>query len=94
MELALNFYLDYKQVIFIKKIKGYSIVEIRRHPDPIMDNIIEVWYYDSRKKLRGESSWITSNDLISHIAYYKTLGFTELIIETNTSNRSKINKDD
>lgn len=90
MDLALNFYLEYNQVILIKKIKGYSIIEIRRHSDPIMDNIIEVWYYDSRKKLRGESSWITLNDLISHIAYYKTLGFTELTIETNTNNRSKI----
>jgi hypothetical protein len=90
MDLALNFYLESNQVIFIKKIKGYTIVEIRRHSSPIMDNIIEVWYYDSRKKIKGESAWITDNDLMSHISYYRTLGFTEMSIETNPNNRSKI----
>ena len=55
-----------------------------------MDNIIEVWYYDSRKKIKGESAWITDNDLMSHISYYRTLGFTEMSIETNPNNRSKI----
>ena len=90
MDLELNFFLRYDQKIFIRKPKGYSIIEIRRHPDLVMDNILEIWYYDSRKKSRGDSSWVIENDLKNHISYYRTLGYTEISIETNTDNRSKI----
>ena len=89
MDLSSDFLLAYDQKLFIRKISGYTIIEIKRHPDPVMDNIIEVWSYDSRKKIKGDSSWITDKDLLNHINYYKTLGFTEVSIETNNGKRTK-----
>ena len=90
MDLPSDFLLGREQKMFIKKIKGYSMVEIKRHPDPVMDNIIEIWSYDSRKKTKGDSSWVTDKDLLNHISYYRTLGFTEISIETNNEKRTKI----
>ena len=89
MDLSSDFLLKRNQKILIKKIKGYIIVEMKRHPDPVMDNIIEIWSYNTRKKIKGDSSWVIDKDLLNHIAYYKNLGFTEISIETNNEKRTK-----
>jgi hypothetical protein len=81
MEINEDFFLDYGQRLILKKPNGYSVLEYARHPDKDLDNIIEVWQYDSRKKDKGNSSWITEKDLADNISSYKRL-YTESVLET------------
>jgi hypothetical protein len=67
MEIDENFNLDYGQRIIFKKKTGYKVVEFCRHPDKeTLDNIVEIWSYDSRKP-KGQSTWIILKDLSDHL---------------------------
>jgi hypothetical protein len=92
MDLNADFTLDYGETVTMSKPGGFTVIEIKRHPDKILDNIVEVWQYDNRKnnsKSRGESSWIILKDLPSHLRYYKSLGFNQITRETKDEKKSK-----
>lgn len=75
--------------IIIKKATGKSSVEIKRHKDPIMDNIYVVNTIGSTKY---KDSWITENDLENWIKYLKTEGYTELNISKDEESSKKNNR--
>ncbi len=89
MDLNEDFVLDYGITIIMAKPSGFTVMEVSRHPDPILDNIVEVWSYDKRKKSKGDSGWIVLKDLPSHLRYYKSLGFTVISSETKDGKKSK-----
>ncbi len=89
MDLNEDFVLDYGTVISLSKPKGFIVIEVSRHADPILDNIVEVWQYDKRTKSKGEASWVVLKDLPSHLRYYKSLGFTSISSETKDRKKSK-----
>lgn len=92
MDLDEDFVLEYGVTITMSKPKGFTVIEVCRHPDPILDNIVEVWQYDKRKsgsKSKGESGWIVLKDLPSHLRYYKSLGFTSISSETKDGKKDK-----
>jgi len=81
MEIDEDFVLPYGERLTLSKTSGYSVVEYSRHTDKDLDNIIEVWKYDKRKSKKGESSWITTEDLYSNI---RSLGesYNQRVLET------------
>lgn len=92
MDLNEDFSLNYNEILHMAKPKGFTVIEVCRHSDPILDNIVEVWQYDKRKngsKSKGDSSWIILKDLYSHLRYYKSLGFTSISLETKDGKKSK-----
>lgn len=92
MDLKDDFQLNHGDIITMAKPKGFTVIELKRHPDPILDNIVEVWQYDNRKKTtksKGESSWIILKDLPGHLRYYKSLGFNQVSSETKDQKKSK-----
>jgi hypothetical protein len=92
MELNDSFQLDSGDVLLMANAKGFTVIELKRHTSPILDNIVEVWKYDNRKKtdkFKGESSWIIFKDLPSHLRYYKSLGFNQISLETKDQKKSK-----
>ncbi len=92
MDLNNDFELNHGDIITMSKTKGFTVIELKRHTDPILDNIVEVWQYDNRKKTsksKGESSWIILKDLPSHLRYYKSLGFNQITLETKDEKKSK-----
>jgi hypothetical protein len=86
-----DFQLDYGKVAVLKKVKGTRVVEFSRHPDKeILDNIVEVKTYDSRKNSKAETSWIILKDLHSFMNMYLRDGEYELAIEeTKETKKSK-----
>jgi hypothetical protein len=88
MEINEDFFLDYGQRLILKKPSGYSIIEYIRHPDRDLDNIIEVWHYDSRKKSKGDSVWIIEKDLFNNVNSHKSQ-YTEAMVETITQKSNK-----
>lgn len=56
--------------IILKKTKGNSVIEFKRHDDPVLDNIVEMWKYDSKKKNKGKSTWIILKDLPGFVDFY------------------------
>jgi hypothetical protein len=92
MDLNADFQLNHGEIIIMSKVKGFTVIELKRHTDPILDNIVEVWQYDNRKKTaksKGESSWIILKDLPCHLRYYKSLGFNQISLETKDQKKSK-----
>ena len=89
MELNDSFQLDSGDVFLMANAKGFTIIELKRHPSSILDNIVEVWQYDKRTKSKGEASWVVLKDLPSHLRYYKSLGFTSISSETKDRKKSK-----
>jgi hypothetical protein len=76
------------KMIFTKP-KGKSQVEITRHPDPIMDNILVVNRISNKKK---EMSWIIEKDLPGWINYLATEGYTEIKTIEDVESSEKNNK--
>jgi hypothetical protein len=75
--------LDYGQILKLKKPGGKIVVEFRRCEDPIMDNMIDVWRYDSKKGgSKGKSSWIVDKDLSLYTRMCIKEGYTEIVWET------------
>lgn len=75
--------------IVLKKIKGDRILEFSRHPDPVLDNIVEFWSYQSKKSSKNKSSWILLKDLHLFLGSYLDSGHYEIlegetIIQKNT----------
>lgn len=77
-----------KQKLICKKKNGKSIIEITRHEDPIMDNILVL------KKLgkKTENSWIIEKDLESWIKYLETEGYTDIKKIEDVESSKKNNK--
>jgi hypothetical protein len=71
-----------------KRPSGKSTVEITRHKDPIMDNILVV----NRISKEKDSSWIIEKDLETWISYLKTEGFTQIKIVEDVESSKKNNK--
>ena len=88
MEITDDFYLEYGQRLILKKPNGYSIVEFSRHPDKDLDNIIEKWTYDSRKKSKGESAWIIEKDFLDSVRS-KILSYPDVTLETKPKKSNK-----
>jgi hypothetical protein len=91
MELKEDFHLEYGQTAVLKKVKGTKVVEFSRHPDKeILDNIVLMKSYDSRKKTSVETSWIILKDLFSFMDMHLRDGEYELEIEgTKEPKKSK-----
>ena len=49
MILDENFELFHGDVLKLTKTKGFTVLEFARAQDKDLDNIIELWRYDSRK---------------------------------------------
>lgn len=88
MEITDDFYLDYGQKLLLRKPSGHFVVEFSRHPDKDLDNIIEVWSYDSRKNSKGKSSWIIQKDLVG-IIRSKMTKYPEALLEAKTKKENK-----
>jgi hypothetical protein len=74
--------IDHGQILKISKPNGNLIYEFRRSDDPIMTNMIDVWRYDSKKKSKGKSSWLTTKDFYTYINILSNEGFTFITWET------------
>lgn len=57
-------------VLKLSKTKGFTVLEFARAQDKDLDNIIELWRYDSRKSDKGQSSWLTEKDFQDHLKSY------------------------
>ena len=88
MELDENFELSHGDVLKLGKTKGFAILEFSRAKDKDLDNIIEVWRYDSRKSDKGESSWITEKDFKEYLPSYLE-SFPVVNLETKSNKKSK-----
>lgn len=81
--------IDYGKKIVADRPSGKSRIEISRHPDSIMNNILVV----NRIGKEKESSWIIEKDLGTWLNYLKTEGFTKIKIvqdvETSKKNTKK-----
>jgi hypothetical protein len=65
------------QKLCLKKLNGRSTIEITRHKDPIMDNILII---NSIGSTKYEDTWIIEKDLERWISSFKSEGFTEIKI--------------
>ena len=74
--------IEHGQILKLLKPGGNLIYEFRRSDDPIMTNMVDVWRYDSKKKSRGKSSWLTNKDFANYIHLLNGEGFTSIIWET------------
>jgi len=57
-------------VLKLSKTKEFTVLEFARAQDKDLDNIIELWRYDSRKSDKGQSSWLTEKDFQDHLKSY------------------------
>lgn len=80
--------IDYGQKLIAKKPTGKSIVEITRHEDPIMDNILVV----KRKSKNEGNSWIIEKDLDTWINHLKREGYTDIKLNEDAGSSKKNNK--
>lgn len=88
MKLDENFELSHGDVLKLSKTKGYTILEFARAEDKDLDNIIELWRYDSRKSNKGNSSWLTEKDFKEHLPSYLE-SFPVVNLETKSKKNSK-----
>ena len=88
MEIDEDFVLPYGERLILSKPSGYSVVEYSRHPDKDLDNIVEVWKYDSRKGKKGDASWIITKDLYFNIRSHSE-EYTVRTLETIPKKTSK-----
>ncbi len=89
MEFTEDFNLELGERLIFKKINGHKTLEFSRHPDEVLDNIVEFWHYDSRKS-KGKSTWIVAKDLHLFISPYAKNEEYEVILEgTNKKKKSK-----
>ena len=88
MELPEDFVLEYSQTLKLSNRDGFTILEFIRHPDKDLDNIIEFWKYDKRKKDKGKSSWIIEKDLKTLLNMYLS-SFPVIEVETKKKNVNK-----
>ena len=76
--------------LVLTKIKGKSSIEITRHKDPVMDNILII---NSIGSTRYENTWIIEKDLPGWLTSLKNEGFTEIkTIEDVESSKKSNNK--
>jgi hypothetical protein len=88
MILDENFKLSYGDVLKLTKTKGFTVLEFARAKDTDLDNIIELWRYDSRKSDKGKSSWLTEKDFQSYLKSYLD-SFPVVNLETKSKINSK-----
>jgi hypothetical protein len=75
--------LEYGHVLKLGKEKGNLIYEFRRCSDPVMDNMMDVFNYDSRyPSKKGISSWILLKDFEKMVSSCMSSGYTEVKWET------------
>jgi hypothetical protein len=74
--------IDHGQILKISKPNGNLIYEFRRSDDHIMTHMIDVWRYDSKKKDRGKSTWLTNKDFLTYVNILSNEGFTSITWET------------
>ena len=92
MKLENDFTLNPGDKIFLTKKTGRLVLEFSLHEDPILDNIVEMWKYDSKKGKHGKSVWLLSKDLSSFVSVYLSTGDFDLEIkETKGSGKRKKN---
>jgi hypothetical protein len=82
--------LDFESSIILKKIGGSRIIEFKRHTDPVLDNIVEMWKYSEKKGGRGKSEWVLLKDLSVFLESYLNSGEYEMV--NSETNRTKNNK--
>ncbi len=80
--------LEGYKMVFTKP-GGRSRVEISRHEDPIMDNMLVVNRIYNKKK---ERSWIIEKDLPGWISYLQNEGYTEIKTVEDVESSEKNNK--
>jgi hypothetical protein len=76
--------------IILSKEKGRVKIEIKRHKDPIMDNILVINSIGNRSY---EDNWIIEKDLDNWINNFKTKGLNQINIVDDTG-PDKNNKKD
>jgi hypothetical protein len=81
--------ISYGFKLVITKAKGKSSIEISRHLDPVMDNILIV---NSIGSTRYEDTWIIEKDLQGWLSSLKKEGFTEIKIIEDAGSSKKNNK--
>jgi hypothetical protein len=92
MKLESDFTLNPGDKILLTKKKGRGVVEFSLHQDPVLDNIVEMWKYDSNKGKSGKSVWLLLKDLSSFIGVYLSSGDFEIEIkETKGAGKRKKN---
>jgi len=74
--------IDYGQILKMTKEKGTLTYEFQRCTDKIMDNMVDVWRYDSKKKSKGKSTWVTVKDFPKYVDLLLSDGFTDVRWET------------
>ena len=80
--------IEYGEKIIGKKPSGKSAIEITRHQDPIMDNILIVKWIGKNNEL----SWIIEKDLECWINYLRKEGYTDIKINEDDRSSKKNNK--
>ena len=73
----------------LSKEKGRSIIEISRHKDPVMDNILIL---NSIGSTRYEDTWIIEKDLENWLTGLKSEGFTKINIDEDVESSKKNNR--
>jgi hypothetical protein len=78
--------IDYGKKIVANRPSGKSRIEISRHPNSIMDNILIV----NRIGKEKESSWMIEKDLETWLNYLKAEGFTKtkIVQDVETSKKN------
>lgn len=82
--------LESGQKIILSKKEGKSKIQISRHEDPILDNIMVVNSLSGGKAFTN--TWITEQDLPDWIEYLKNTGYTETKILDDVESPKKNNK--
>ena len=73
----------------LTKEKGKTKIEITRHKNPVMDNILIV---NSIGSTRYDNTWIIEKDLPTWLTSIKNEGFTEIKITEDVESPKKTNK--
>jgi hypothetical protein len=76
--------------MILSKNNSKSKIEISRHKDPIMDNILLINSLSGSKTYKN--TWITEKDLPVWIEYLKNNGYTETKIIEDVESLEKNNK--
>jgi len=73
----------------LTKEKGKTKIEITRHKNPVMDNILII---NSIGSTRYEGTWIIEKDLDGWLSSLKNEGFTEININEDVESPKENNK--
>ena len=76
--------------MILAKPNNKSKIEISRHKDPIMDNILLINSLSGSKTYKN--TWITEKDLPSWLEYLKNNGYTDTKIIEDVESLEKNNK--